>query len=83
LPVPDDPLVIVRNVELLDAVHAQPAWVVTDTEFDPPVPGIVCESGDTVNVHPAPADCVMLTVVPATVSAPVRCVDPLFAATVY
>jgi hypothetical protein len=47
----------------------------------PPPDGRLCDVGDALNVHAAPA-CVTVTVVPATVSVPVRLAVDVFAATV-
>lgn len=39
LPVPEAPAVTVRNAALLTAVHAQPVFVVTEMDADPPWAG--------------------------------------------
>jgi len=77
-PFPLEPDVIVIHGCALVAVHAQPAPAATVTDPLPPDDATDCESGAMANVHPSP--CVMVTVCPATVTAPDRA-GPLSAAT--
>src|ERR1043165_6457828 len=80
VPVRVAPLVIVIQLTLLAAVHAQPDCVVTVT--GPPVPPSVGNAwlvGLMVYVHPE--FCEIVTVFPATVSVPLRA-GPVFADTV-
>ena len=70
VPLPCPPSVTFIQPVLLFVVHSQPAAVVTVTSKLPPVEGTVSEVGDTTYEHPvgAGADCVTVTVRPATVT---------------
>jgi hypothetical protein len=71
---------MVIHETLLVAVHAQPVPAVTVTLPVPPAAVMLCDVGDALNVHGAPA-CVTVIVVPATVNVPVRLTVDVFAAT--
>jgi hypothetical protein len=78
-PLPLAPDVIVIHGALLDAVHPQPAAVLTTIVPAPPPGFVVWLSGET--SKPQPGDCVTVNGSPAMVSVPVR-VGPVVAATV-
>jgi hypothetical protein len=65
----------------LTPVQPHPAPAVTVTPPVPPAAVTLCDVGDALNVHGAPA-CVTVIVAPATVSVPVRLAVDVFAATV-
>jgi len=72
LPVPDEPLAIEMNDELVTAVHVHDAAdAVTVTATVPPAASIVAVSGEIEKVHGAAA-CVAVNVWPAMVTVPVR-----------
>ena len=79
-PVPDVPVVIVTQDTPLDAVHAQPAVVVTATEPAPPSPANDRLVGEIEYEHGVAA-CVTVRVEPAIVRVPVRLTVAGFAAT--
>jgi len=79
-PVPFAPLLMVTQVDPLEAVQLQFDVVVTVTVPVPPLAGNVALAGAIVNVHVAAA-CVTVNVCPAIVMVPVRDVGPVFAAT--
>jgi len=74
------PLLIVTQVDPLDAVQLQLPDVVTVTEPVPPPAGSDWLVGEIENEHDAAA-CVTVYVCPAIVSVPVRGVVRVFAAT--
>ena len=74
-------LVTVIQPTLLTAVHVQLVPVVTDNALVCPIIGTVTLVGVTVAGQPE-ADCVNVTVFPATVIVPVRLEPVAFAATV-
>src|SRR4051794_30645245 len=80
-PVPVAPVAMTTHPALLDAVHAQPALVVTVTVPDPPAAAKDWLAGEMLKAHPAPA-CVTVKVLPATVKVPVRGVVAVVAAAV-
>jgi hypothetical protein len=69
-PLPLPPAVIVSHGCVLEALHSQPAVVVTLTVRVPPLASTVCESGETSNAHPG--DWVTVKDCPAIVSDAVR-----------
>src|SRR5687768_2387332 len=71
LPEPEDPEVIVIHEVEVEAVHEQPACVVTTMEWLPPAATTLCEVGDTpyVQLTVVPS-CVIVTTDPATLSVP-------------
>jgi hypothetical protein len=80
-PTPDmPPLVIVIQGTELVAVHPQPEPVMTERLPFSPVNGADTLAGDTLKVQ-LPVACVMVTVLPPTVSVPVRMAPVPFAAT--
>ena len=79
-PVPLAPLVMVTQVDPVEAVQLQFDNVVTVTVPVPPVADSVALVGAIVNVHVV-AGCVTVNVCPAIVIVPVRDVVPVFAAT--
>jgi hypothetical protein len=71
-PVPDAPLAIEMNDELVTAVHVHDAAdAVTLTATVPPAASIVTVSGEIEKVHGAAA-CVAVNVCPAIVTVPLR-----------
>lgn len=72
-PLPLPPLVTVIQPTLLAADHGQPAGAVTLVEPVPPAAVGDRLFVEMLNVHPTPA-CVTVSVCPATVSEPTRCV---------
>ena len=80
LPLPAAPLLMPSHDAPLDAVHAQPVAVVTLVVPLPPPAAMLAEVGEIVCAHAAPA-CVIVNVVPAIVSVPVRTDTLLLAAT--
>ena len=81
LPEPVPPAVIVMNGQVVMAVHAHPAAVVTVRVADDAVAGRFTPVGEIVYMH-GPAACVSVNVCPETINEPVRC-EPGFAATLY
>ena len=81
-PVPLPPLATAIHVTLLVAVHVHVLPDVTVTVAVPPVSAAEIAVGDTVYEQLAGADCVTVTVCPATVSVPVREAVDVFASTV-
>ena len=77
---PVAPAVIVTQLALLVAVHAQPVAAVTVTVPVPAAAVGLADAGELVGVHGAPA-CVMVNVLPPIVSVAVREVVPGFAET--
>ncbi len=73
LPLPLAPLVTVIQLTLLEPDHGQPAGAVMLVDPVPPVAATDRLLAESVNVHPTPA-CVTVSVCPATVSVPTRCV---------
>jgi hypothetical protein len=73
--------VTVIHDALLTPVQPHPVPAVTVTLPVPPADVRLCDVGDALNVHAAPAS-VTVIVVPATVSVPVRLAVDVFAATV-
>ena len=74
------PAVIVAQLALLVAVHAQPVAAVTATVPVPAAAVTFADAGEIVGVQGAAA-CVTVNVLPPTVSVPVRDVAVVFAAT--
>ena len=74
------PAVIVAQLALLVAVHAQPVAAVTATVPVLAVDTTLADAGEMVGVQGAAA-CVTVNVLPPTVSVPVRDVAVVFAAT--
>ena len=81
MPLPVAPAVMVIQAALLVAVHAQPVAAVTVTVPVPPAAATLADAGEIVGAQVAPA-WVIVKVLPAIVSVPVRAVLPGFAATV-
>ena len=77
---PVAPAVIVTQLALLAAVHAQPVAAVTATVPVPAAAVGLADAGEIVGVHGAPA-WVMVKVLPPMVSVPVRGVVLGFAET--
>ena len=80
LPLPVAPALIVIHASLLVAVHAQPVDVATATVPVPPPDVTLADAGEIVGVQIIAA-CVIANVLPPTVTAPVRDVATVFAAT--
>ena len=80
LPLPVAPALIVIHASLLVAVHAQPVDVATETVPVPPPDVTLADAGEIVGVQIIAA-CVIVNVLPPTVTAPVRDVVTVFAAT--
>ena len=78
-PVPELPLLMLRKLLLLEAVHVQVAplvWVTVKVRV-PPLAATVTLPGLTLNAHGTTGEsCDTLTVRPATVSVPDRCEVP-------
>jgi hypothetical protein len=81
LPDPVAPALIVIQLALLAAVHAQPVGAVTATVPLPAAAVRLVEVGEIAGVHGVPA-CVTVKLAPAIVSVPVRLVVAALAATV-
>jgi hypothetical protein len=79
LPEPLAPAVIVIQVALLAAVHAQPVAAVTLVDEGPPLPPIDRVAGEIAGVHAAAAS-LTVNVLPPIVSVPLREVVDGFAA---
>ena len=77
---PVAPAVTVIQAALLVDVHVHPAPAVTGTVPVEPAAATFAETGEIVGAHGAPA-CVMVKVLPATVSVPVRELVPVLVAT--
>jgi hypothetical protein len=73
LPVPLAPVTTVTQLTLSEAVHAQPAVVVTATLPDPPAGTNAWDVGEMLYEHAVAPAWVTVNVLPATVSVPVRC----------
>lgn len=69
-PLPLPPAVMVSQGCVLEALHSQPAVVVTLTVRVPPLASTLCESGETSNAQPG--DCVTVKACPAIVRDAVR-----------
>ena len=80
MPVPVAPALIVIQVALLVAVHAQPVTAVTVTVPVPAADVTLAEAGEIVGTHGTPA-CVTVKVLPPMVTVPLRPVVVVFAAT--